>query len=61
MVSLIRDDDQPAGLEPAPDVAALEGLVAAMDVPTTLRVEGDERPAVARGSGSRRTASCRRH
>jgi signal transduction histidine kinase len=44
VVSLIRDDDQPAGLEPAPDIAALGGLVAAMDVPTSLRVEGDERP-----------------
>jgi signal transduction histidine kinase len=43
VVSLIRDDDQP-GLEPVPDLAAVSVLVAAMDVPTTFEVVGDERP-----------------
>jgi signal transduction histidine kinase len=43
VVSLIRSDDQPAELEPQPDLASLERLVAEMDVPTTLRVEGTER------------------
>jgi len=44
VVSLIRDDDQPAGLEPVPDLATVSALVAAMDVPTTFEVVGDERP-----------------
>jgi signal transduction histidine kinase len=43
VVSLIRDDDQPAGLEPVPDLASLGALVAGMDIPTTLSVEGEER------------------
>ena len=44
VVSLIRDDDGPAELQPQPDLASLERLVEQMDVPTTLRVEGEERP-----------------
>ncbi len=44
VVSLIRETDHSAGLEPVPDMAELAGLVAAMDVPTSLLVEGDERP-----------------
>jgi signal transduction histidine kinase len=44
VVSLIRDADGPTELQPQPDLAALEQLVEQMDVPTTLRVEGEERP-----------------
>ena len=44
VVSLIRDADGPTELQPQPDLAALERLVEQMDVPTTLRIEGDERP-----------------
>jgi signal transduction histidine kinase len=44
VVALIRDTEEPAALRPQPDLADLERLVAEMDVPTTLRVEGEERP-----------------
>ena len=44
VVALIRDPDAPAALRPQPDLADLERLVAEMDVPTRLRVEGDPRP-----------------
>ena len=44
VVSLIRDDEQPAGLEPVPDLATVSALVAGMDIPTTFEVVGDERP-----------------
>jgi len=44
VVSLIRDDAGPTELDPQPDLDALERLVEQMDVPTTLRIEGEERP-----------------
>ena len=44
VVALIRDSDDDAGLRPQPDLTGLEDLVAGMDVPTRLRVEGAERP-----------------
>ena len=44
VVALIRDDGETAGLHPQPDLADLEKLVAEMDVPTTLRIEGEEQP-----------------
>jgi signal transduction histidine kinase len=44
VVALIREDGETAGLHPQPDLADLEKLVAEMDVPTTLRVEGEEQP-----------------
>ncbi len=43
VVSLIRDDSVPDGLEPQPALADLERLVGEMEVPTTLQVEGEER------------------
>ena len=42
VVALIREDGETAGLHPQPDLADLEKLVAEMDVPTTLRIEGEE-------------------
>ena len=47
VVALIRDDDVPADLHPQPDLTDLERLVTDMDVPTTLTVEGDDRPLAA--------------
>ncbi len=44
VVALIRDSGEEAGLQPQPDLSALHELVAGMDVPTRLRVEGTERP-----------------
>ena len=44
VVALIRDTRSRPGCRPQPDLADLERLVAEMDVPTTLRIEGDERP-----------------
>ena len=44
VVALIRDTEGPVELAPQPDLARLEALVAEMDVPTTLRVEGQEQP-----------------
>ena len=44
VVALIRDDGEPPELHPQPDLADLEKLVAEMDVPTTLRIEGEEQP-----------------
>jgi signal transduction histidine kinase len=44
VVALIRDTEEPAELQPQPDLADLERLVAEMEVPTTLRIEGAERP-----------------
>ena len=44
VVSLIRADDQPPELGPAPDLAAVRRLVTEMDVPTRLRIEGSQRP-----------------
>jgi signal transduction histidine kinase len=43
VVALIRDDDQPVELEPSPELGDVRQLVAAMDVPTRLLVEGPER------------------
>ena len=43
VVALIREDDQPASLQPQPGLAAVEHLVRGMDVPTELRVEGSPR------------------
>ena len=44
VVALIRDDGETPGLHPQPDLDDLEKLVAEMDVPTTLRIEGEEQP-----------------
>ena len=44
VVALIREDGETAGLHPQPDLADLEKLVAEMDVPTTLHIEGEEQP-----------------
>ena len=44
VVALIRDTESPADLQPQPDLASLEQLVADMDIPTSLSVEGEERP-----------------
>ena len=44
VVALIRDDGGPPELHPQPDLADLEKLVAEMDVPTTLRIEGEAQP-----------------
>ena len=44
VVALIRDDGETAGMHPQPDLADLEKLVAEMDVPTTLHIEGEEQP-----------------
>lgn len=44
VVALIRDDHTPTTLEPQPGLADLERLVAETDPPTTLHVEGAERP-----------------
>jgi len=44
VVALIRDEDDVASLEPQPSLESLEQLIAKMDVPTVLHVEGVERP-----------------
>ncbi|MET0998680.1 MAG: sensor histidine kinase, partial [Marmoricola sp.] len=44
VVALIRDTEEPTDLQPQPDEADIEKLVAAMEVPTTLRVEGEPQP-----------------
>ena len=44
VVALIRDEDDVASLEPQPSLESLEQLIAKMDVPTVLLVEGVERP-----------------
>jgi signal transduction histidine kinase len=43
VVALIRESEGSAELQPQPDLVALERLVAEMDVPTRLTVEGEER------------------
>ncbi|MGA8847642.1 MAG: sensor histidine kinase [Nocardioides sp.] len=43
VVALIRDEDDVASLEPQPSLESLEQLIAKMDVPTLLLVEGVER------------------
>ena len=42
VVALIREEGGTEGLHPQPDLADLEKLVAEMDIPTTLRIEGEE-------------------
>ncbi len=42
VVALIREEGETDGLHPQPDLADLEKLVAEMDIPTTLRIEGQE-------------------
>lgn len=45
VVALIRDDENSdATREPQPDLRSITELIASMDVPTTLTVEGEERP-----------------
>ncbi len=44
VVALIRDTQEATELQPQPDEADIEKLVAAMEVPTTLRVEGEPQP-----------------
>ncbi|MGH3473634.1 MAG: sensor histidine kinase, partial [Aeromicrobium sp.] len=44
VVALIRDTESPADLQPQPDLASLRTLVTDMDIPTSLSVEGAERP-----------------
>ena len=44
VVALIRDTEATLDLSPQPDLADLERLVAEMQVPTSLRVEGAQRP-----------------
>jgi signal transduction histidine kinase len=43
VVALIRDEDQPVALEPAPELGDLRRLITEMDVPTRLRIEGPQR------------------
>ena len=44
VVALIREDGETPELHPQPDLADLEELVAEMDVPTTLHIEGESQP-----------------